>query len=137
MSNAEDIIYKEVMINAYKYGSAEKKIVLKKLMANYPDLRSKMKEIQSLLDNILSEVNEMPVNKLQEIVEEKYPESIIEEKKERDYLPEIVNAVKGEVTVRYPPEPSKHPHIGQMLSFCINHLIAERFDGKRILRFFH
>ena len=135
MSNAEDIIYKEVMINAYKYGSAEKKIVLKKLMANYPDLRSKMKEIQSLLDNILSEVNEMPVNKLQEIVEEKYPESIIEEKKERDYLPEIVNAVKGEVTVRYPPEPSKHPHIGQMLSFCINHLIAERFDGKRILRF--
>jgi glutamyl-tRNA synthetase len=135
MSNAEDIIYKEVMINAYKYGSADKKIVLKKLMANYPELRNKVKEIQPILDNIISEVNEMPEDKLHEIVEEKYPESIVEETKERDYLPEIVNAVKGKVTVRYPPEPSKHPHIGQMLSFCINHLIAERYEGKRILRF--
>ncbi len=135
MSNAEDIIYKEVMINAYKYGTADKKIVLKKLMANYPELRSQVKEIQPLLDNIISETNEMPTSKLQEIVEEKYPESIIEEKKERDYLPEIINAVKGEVTVRYPPEPSKHPHIGQMLSFSINHLIAERYEGQRILRF--
>ena len=72
MSNAEDIIYKEVMINAYKYGSAEKKVVLKKLMANYPELRSKINKIQPLLDNIISDVNEMPLNKLQEIVEKKY-----------------------------------------------------------------
>ncbi len=135
MNNAEDIIYKEAIVNAYKYGSAEKKIVLRKIMANYPDLRSKAKEIQLLLDKTIAEVNEIPTERLREIVEKKYPDSIIEEKKERDYLPEIVNAIKGEVTVRYPPEPSKHPHVGQMLSFCINHLIAERYEGKRVLRF--
>ena len=37
--SAEDIIYKETMINAYKYGSAESKIVFQKIMSYYPELR--------------------------------------------------------------------------------------------------
>lgn len=136
MTNSEDIIYKETMVNAYKYGSADAKIVMKKIMSGYPELRSKAKEIQKILGNIVNEVNNLSRKDLEKIVEDRYPESIIEkEVKERDYLPEIVNAKKGEVKVRYPPEPSKEPHIGQMLSFCINHLIAERFEGRTVLRF--
>jgi len=135
MTNSEDVVYKESMINAYFYGSADAKIVLKKIMSGYPELRSKAKEIQELLKKIAEKVNNLPKEEVERIVEEKYPESIIKEVKERDYLPEIRNAVKGKVKVRFPPEPSKHPHIGQMLSFSINHLIAERFDGKTVLRF--
>ncbi len=136
MIDSKEIVYKETMVNAYKYGSADVKIVMKKIMSGYPELRSKAKEIQQILGKIVEQVNNLPRKDIEKTVEEKYPESIIEEEaEERDYLPEILNAKKGQVKVRYPPEPSKHPHIGQMLSFCINNLIAERFDGKTVLRF--
>ena len=135
MTDTEELLRKESLINAYKYGEAEVSIVMKKIMANYPELRSKAKEIRSILTTVISEVNSLSTEETEKIVTTKYPEDIIEEKKERDYLPEIMGAIKGKVVVRYPPEPAKHPHIGQMLSFCINHLIAERFDGKRVLRY--
>ena len=133
--NAEDIIYKEAIVNAYKYGSAETKIVFQKIMSYYPELRSKAKELKPLVEETIEKVNSLSKEEIEKIANERYPDDIIEEKKERDFLPPITDAIKGKVVVRYPPEPSKHPHIGQMLSFCINHLIAERFDGKRILRF--
>ncbi|MCG3225622.1 MAG: glutamate--tRNA ligase [Candidatus Heimdallarchaeota archaeon] len=135
MSNADEILYKEALINAFKYGSAEVKIVFKKIMANYPNLREKSKELFSKLEKIVKEVNSFSEEKIAEIVENKFPEEIIVEKKERVVLPDLPNAVEGKVVVRYPPEPSKHPHIGQMLSFCINHLIAEKYKGRRVLRF--
>jgi glutamyl-tRNA synthetase len=135
MSNADDIIYKEALINAYIYGSAETKIVLQKIMVDHPELRSKAKELIPNVDRIVKKVNSLSEEEVAKIVEEKYNEDIIVERKERDYLPKVVNAKKGNVVVRYPPEPSKHPHIGQMLSFCINHLIAERYDGKTVLRY--
>ncbi|MBY9001064.1 MAG: glutamate--tRNA ligase [Candidatus Heimdallarchaeota archaeon] len=133
--NAEDIIFKETLINAYKYGSADTKIVFQKLMSYYPELRQRAKELKPIVDSVVEKINAMLREEIESIVEDKYPEDIIEEKEEKDFLPPLVNAEKGKVVVRYPPEPSKHPHIGQMLSFCINHLIAERFEGKRILRF--
>ncbi|NPD87867.1 MAG: glutamate--tRNA ligase [Asgard group archaeon] len=135
MNNADEILYKEALINAFKYGSAEVKIVFKKIMANYPNLREKSKELYPKLEKIIKEVNSFSEEKITEIVESKYPEEIIFEKKERVVLPDLPNAVEGKVVVRYPPEPSKHPHIGQMLSFCINHLIAEKYKGRRVLRF--
>jgi len=136
MTDSEDIVYKETMVNAYKYGSADTNIVMKKIMSGYPELRNKAKEIQLILRKMVKEVNDLPREDIEKIVEGKYPESIVEEEtKERDYLPEIVNAKQGKVKVRYAPDPSKHPHIGQMLSFSINHLIAERFEGKTVLRF--
>ena len=135
MSNADEILYKEALINAFKYGSAEVKIVFKKIMANYPNLREKSKELYPKLEKIVKEVNSISEEKIAKIVESKYPEEIIIEKKERMVLPDLPNAEEGKVVVRYPPEPSKHPHIGQMLSFCINHLIAEKYKGRRVLRF--
>ncbi len=133
--NAKDIIYKETLINAYKYGAAESKIVFQKIMSYYPELRKQAKELKPIVDSMIKEINAIPQEEIERIVKEKYPDDIIEEKKERDFLPPLTNVEQGKVVVRYPPEPSKHPHIGQMLSFCINHLIAERFGGKRILRF--
>ncbi|MHA1222133.1 MAG: glutamate--tRNA ligase [Candidatus Heimdallarchaeaceae archaeon] len=135
MKNADKIIYKEVLINAYKYGSAESKIVLQKIIANHPELRTFAKELFPKVKEVVQQINSYPKEKIEELAERDFPEDIIFEKKERDYLPELKDATKGKVKVRYPPEPSKHPHIGQMLSFCINHLIAQRFEGKTVLRF--
>jgi len=134
-NDADEIIYKETIINAYKYGSAETKVVFQKIMSYYPELRSRAKELFPRVKKITEEINSYSNEKIIEIAEAKYPDEIQEETKERDFLPELNNVVEGKVTVRYPPEPSKQPHIGQMLSFCINYLIAERYKGKTVLRF--
>lgn len=133
--NAKDIIYKETLINAYKYGTAESKIVFQKIMSYYPELRKQAKELKPIVDAMIQEINAIPREEIVRIAKERFPEDILEEKKERDFLPALTNVKQGHVVVRYPPEPSKHPHIGQMLSFCINHLIVERYGGKCILRF--
>ena len=135
MSDVEDILFKESLINAYKYGTADKNIVLKKIMANYPNLRSKAKEIIIELEKIVQEVNSLPAEEVERIAHERYAEEIKEEKIEREFLPDLPFAEEGKVKVRYPPEPSKHPHVGQMLSFCINDMLAEKYKGKRVLRF--
>jgi len=135
MSHVDDILFKESLINAYKYGTADEKIVLKKIMSNYPDLRSKAKEVAEKLVKIIQEVNSLPLEEVERIAHQEYAKEIKEEKKEREYLPDLPFAEVGKVKVRYPPEPSKHPHVGQMLSFCINDMLAEKYKGKRVLRF--
>ncbi len=135
MSDVDDILFKESLINAYKYGTADKNIVLKKIMANYPNLRSKVKELAQKLEKVVKEVNSLTTEEVDRIAHQKYAEEIKEEKKEREVLPDLPFAEEGKVKVRYPPEPSKHPHVGQMLSFCINDMLAEKYKGKRVLRF--
>ncbi|MFW9852794.1 MAG: glutamate--tRNA ligase [Candidatus Thorarchaeota archaeon] len=135
MSDVDDILFKETLINAYKYGMADKNIVLKKIMANYPNLRGKAKEILQKLEKVVQEVNSFSTEEVERIAHQEYAEEIKEEKKEREALPDLPFAEEGKVKVRYPPEPSKHPHVGQMLSFCINDMLAEKYKGKRVLRF--
>ena len=57
MSDVDEILFKETLINAYKYGTADKNIVLKKIMANYPNLRSKAKELAQKIEKIVKEEN--------------------------------------------------------------------------------
>ncbi|MCK4844348.1 MAG: glutamate--tRNA ligase, partial [Candidatus Heimdallarchaeota archaeon] len=133
--DSEEVIFKETILNAYKYKKANAKIVIQKIFANYPELRKEAKSLLPKIQEKVVEINSYSWEKIEEIVTKNYSEDIEIEEKKRDYLPEMVDAVKGKVKVRYPPEPSKAPHIGQMLSFCINHLVAERYEGKRVLRF--
>lgn len=131
------IIYKEALTNAYIYGSTNTKIVISKIMAAYPELRKEARTILPEIDKVVSTINSLSSEDIRAKMEMNYPE-IVEElakEEEKEFLDDLPNAKKGKVKVRYPPEPSKHPHIGQLLSFCINHLIAEKFDGKTVLRF--
>ncbi len=133
--DSEEVIFKETILNAYKYKKANAKIVTQKIFAYYPELRKEAKNLLPKIQEKVVEINSYSWEKIEEIVTNNYSEDIETEEKKRDYLPEMKDAVQGKVKVRYPPEPSKAPHIGQMLSFCINHLVAERYAGKRVLRF--
>lgn len=134
--NKRKIIYDEVLLNAYKYKQADAKIVMKKIMANHPEMRKIAKEIITEVNKIVEEVNNLPYNKIKEMAEERFPKEILNpEKPQKEIIPDLPGAKEGKVKVRYPPEPSKHPHIGQMLSFCINDMIAEKYKGRRVLRF--
>ncbi len=130
------ILFKEAIVNAYKYGQASTKVVLGKVLAYHPELRSKAKILTSLLDPIIQEINSYSTKEIEEIIKSRYPEEAeLPVQKEKELFPPLPGAIEGKVKVRYPPEPSKHPHIGQMLSFCINHLIAQKYKGKTVLRF--
>ncbi|MHA1684820.1 MAG: glutamate--tRNA ligase [Candidatus Heimdallarchaeaceae archaeon] len=132
----KEIVFNEALLNAYKYRKADPKIVLKKIMANHPEMRKHAKEIIPEVNEIVSEVNNLPYEKIKKLAEERFPEEIIKpEKAPKKHIPDLPGATEGKVKVRYPPEPSKHPHIGQMLSFCINDMIAEKYKGKRVLRY--
>jgi glutamyl-tRNA synthetase len=50
-------------------------------------------------------------------------------------LPELEDAVKGNVITRFPPEPNGYPHIGHAKAAVIDEEYAKKYNGKLILRY--
>jgi len=50
-------------------------------------------------------------------------------------LPDLSDAVKGNVVTRFPPEPNGYPHIGHAKAAIIDEEYAKKYDGKLILRY--
>jgi glutamyl-tRNA synthetase len=47
----------------------------------------------------------------------------------------LVNATKGAVVTRFPPEPSGYLHVGHIKAAMLNFHYAKMWEGKMILRF--
>lgn len=50
-------------------------------------------------------------------------------------LPDLDDAVAGNVITRFPPEPNGYPHIGHAKAAVIDEEYAKKYDGKLILRY--
>jgi glutamyl-tRNA synthetase len=127
-------IEKLALQNAVKFkGKANPGAIIGHLFRQNPELKKQAKEVSKNIAEIVREVNALSVDEQKERLEKIAPELLLKKPKKKRTLPELQN-VTGPVVTRIPPEPSKYPHIGHALSFLINFMYAQKYEGKCVLR---
>ncbi len=130
----EQTIRKYALQNAlFHGGKAQQGAVIGKVLQEHPEQKANVKELAPQVGKIVAEVNALSLEDQKAELAGLAPELMEKKKGEKKSLPELRN-VDGKVTTRIPPEPSKYLHLGHALSFLINQMYAEKYDGTAIVR---
>jgi glutamyl-tRNA synthetase len=128
----KEVALKYSLLNAKKYGKANQDAVIKKILAEVPNAKEKIKELIEIVKGVVSEVNSMSTIEIEKkILELGIHEVKKEEKKE--VLPELDSAEYGKVIMRLAPFPSGPLHIGNARMAILNDYYVKRYGGKLIL----
>ncbi|MCK5592957.1 glutamate--tRNA ligase, partial [Candidatus Bathyarchaeota archaeon] len=95
-------------MNALNYGGkAQPGPVLGKLLAEDPHLKTRVKEVASIITGVVREVNKLSLDEQRRIVEEKWPEALVKEKTVVEkMLPPLPNVESYKrVVTRFAPNP--------------------------------
>jgi glutamyl-tRNA synthetase len=138
--NAElrETIRKIALLNAIRHdGKAQAGPVIGKILGEKPEFRTKSKELSVLVNDVVKEINSLPLSEQQRIVGEKWPEALIKEKVEEEkHLPPLPNVDKcAQVVTRYSPNPDCVLHLGSARAIVLCDEYARMYTGKFILRF--
>jgi len=137
-SELKEDIRKTALLNAIKHeGKAQTGSVIGKTLGEKPDLRSKIKEISTLVNKIVKEVNTLSFDEQKSIVEENWPEALVKEKVEKEKrLPPLPNVDKyRQVVTRFSPNPDCVLHLGSARAIILCHEYVHMYKGKFVLRF--
>lgn len=137
-SELKEDIRKTALLNAIKHeGKAQTGSVIGKILGEKPDLRSKIKEISTLVNKIVKEVNTLSFGEQKSIVEENWPEALVKEKTEKEKrLPPLPNVDKyRQVVTRFSPNPDCVLHLGSARAIILCHEYVHMYKGKFVLRF--
>lgn len=137
-SELKEDIRKTALLNAIKHeGKAQTGSVIGKILGEKPDLRSKIKEISTLVNKIVKEVNTLSFDEQKSIVEENWPEALVKEKVEKEKrLPPLPNVDKyRQVVTRFSPNPDCVLHLGSARAIILCYEYAHMYKGKFVLRF--
>ena len=128
--------------NAIEYsGKAAPGSVIGRLMSIRQDLRQYGKVLSPLIAQKVAQANKLASDEgldyLRGILEKEAPELLEEREKQvkREGLPELPNAVKGKVVLRFAPNPNGPLSFGHSRGLVINSQYAKNLDGELILRF--
>lgn len=129
----KELIFKHSLINAVEYdGKADVQAVLGKVIAEKPEIKEKIKEIIPEIKKIVEEVNSLNIEEQRKKLDE-LGVSLERKKIEEVGLPELPNAVKGKVVMRFAPFPSGPLHIGNARTAIVNDEYVKKYNGKLLL----
>jgi len=134
----KEIIRKITLLNAIRHdGKAQTGPVIGKLLGEKPELRAKVKEIAGIVNEVVQEINGLPLNEQKRIVNEKWPEALVKKKVEEEkHLPPLPNVDKyARVVTRFSPNPDCVLHLGSARAIILCYEYSRMYNGKFILRF--
>ncbi|MBN1456036.1 MAG: glutamate--tRNA ligase [Methanomicrobia archaeon] len=136
-------IQKIALQNAVRYGSSPKRdVVLKRMLAEHPELRQAAKEVAALvqaeierIESLSSEERATELNALAPELLAELAAKELEPKRAPAGLPELPRARDELVVMRFAPNPNGAATLGSARGIIINSEYARRYGGKFILRF--
>ena len=128
MSDVRDKLFELAKIEVAQYGEAKAKSVIGKAMGKFPELRSQAKDLMSIIDQVIEEVNVLDANDLKSYIPKKVKPSKVEAKE----LPPLAN--NENMVLRFAPGPSGPLHLGHTRALALNNYYKNRYNGKLILR---
>ncbi|UCE15374.1 MAG: glutamate--tRNA ligase [Candidatus Bathyarchaeota archaeon] len=139
MSNeTKKVIRKIAFLNALQHeGKARVQSVLGKLLAERPSFKGRIKEIASMVKQVVQEVNKLSLEEQRKTVKEKWPKALVKEKAEVvKKLPPLPNVEKYErVVTRFSPNPDCALHLGSTRAIILCYEYAKMYNGLFYLRF--
>ncbi len=136
--DVKELIEKYALQNAVKYRAAPQRgAVMGKLMGEHPELRSRAKEISSLVGAALAEVEITGPDDWERRLEAIAPELLTELSEKKvpvKGLPSLEGAENG-VVMRFAPNPNGPPTLGSARGIIINSEYVKMYGGRLILRF--
>ena len=138
----ETMLWHMAIQNAIEYsGKAAPGSVIGRLMSIRQDLRPHGKILSPLIALKVTQANSLAskegIEYLRNILAEEAPELLQEREKQarREGLPELINADRGKVVLRFAPNPNGPLSFGHARGIIINGEYAKEYDGELILRF--
>jgi len=133
-----EIIRRIALLNALHYGGkAQFQPVLGKLLTERPQLKTRIKEVVSTVNEVVREVNELSLIEQERLVKQRWPEVLVKEKAEVEKaLPPLLNVEKYEqVVTRFAPNPDCMIHLGNARAIILCDEYAKMYKGSFRLRF--
>ncbi len=133
----KELIRKAALLNAVSHdGKAQACAMVGKILGERQDLRTKVKELSTIINTVVNEVNSLSITEQKAIVEENWPETQKKEKAEEKRLSPLPNADKyAQIVTRFSPNPDCVLHLGSARAIILSHEYARMYNGKFILRF--
>ncbi|OYT52947.1 MAG: glutamate--tRNA ligase [Candidatus Altiarchaeales archaeon ex4484_2] len=130
MSEYYEIIRKHAVQNRLRHGKADSNAILGKVISEVPEAKDNIKPLIKEIKYVVERVNETPLK----ILKQYAPEARKEKKSKPKGLPEL-SGVGDDVVMRFAPNPNGPATLGSARGIIVNSSLAERYNGKFILRF--
>ena len=134
----EDKNFKKIILeNAIKHkGKAELKFVLGGVLKDFPEYKTKTKELSLELIPLIENINSLSLDEQKEQLKIINPKFFEKKEKEERNIFAFLKINKGDKVITcFPPGPEKYFHIGHSKAILLNYLLAKQYDGEFYLRF--